>query len=827
MPLLLVPYDSSMRLGMGFNSYTQTNCISDTVKAEGKGQNSSEQLQDVTFTSKFVQGLSEIASAMKISHSTAIKNGTVEVLDNANLIDEDKIKAADLNLLVSVQVMTQTLTLDSSARFQPLEGQGPCISEFNEIYGDSYISGFITGGEFRSIISIRCLDRNGKDAAIREIKQAINRNIDGAGLDGLSALEDTEITVSVSWNAGGEYERHNQPLTLGSVYEAAAAFPSSIKGKRLQNTWAILTKYTSNRSFQQWAPSQSLRPLDYDILKTYTVELFDRFMEYKHLLKKVQHIMSHGEQYIRLSKDRSIPIETNTLIAVRTVLRNEMDKIVTVVELLSKRPELIAQVEVFAFVTSNSLVRQIMDRALAMSMTTKIIVEPATPVVSAMQSEPVVEFSSGESVSEFQEVHTPGSNISDISRPEILSLPIKHESCEAINIDLGSLIAPEVWADLLPVHKDDAISCSPDNGDGKLKILTAVYGLHDVTHFLRKHVTADQRRNLEFVAINDLIGDEIYRSLTPGFVMNLSFLYTYGDGVMRVNSADYNAESPESIIITRESKHAVVKSRLPMMRYNRPIVAIYGGKVYNTEDVLSKIDKNTWVSTGSQSTLNSGSVRFSNDLMGEDPRPGIQKTGVVFFETLDGEVLAGAGLEGQYCTLTECPQLAELTLEITKENEVVKEVPAKSSNKISKKAAKKAAREAIKQAKSNSTNVGPGIVPQCYSYTFECGRLTVIPQNNEPFLTLDGIQFVCQTDGNFVVYSADRRSLWSSGLSVEDSFTVLSFNENGNLGTLGNTPESSWSPDMRHNVGGKLVLSSATPYIQILNKEGERLWYSV
>ncbi|KAF4993227.1 hypothetical protein FGRMN_6591 [Fusarium graminum] len=821
-----------MRLGMGFNSYTQTNCICDAVKAERMGQISTEDhLQDVTFTSKFVQGLSEIANVMNISHSAAIKNGTIDVLGNANFIDEDKIKAADLNLLISVQVVTQTITLDNSTKFQYMEGIRAHPSEFNETYGDSYISGFITGGEFRSIISICCLNHKDKDATIRAIKQAVNKNISGSDPNELSVLQDTEVAISVNCIAGGHYVGPSQPWTLGSVYEAAAAFPSSIKGKQLQRTWAILTKYTANHSFQQWASFQSLRPLDYGLARTYTSDLFNNFIEYKHLLKKVQHIMLHGEQYTQVSKPSSIPVDNSTLIAVRTALRNEMDKIATVVNLLSKHPELLSQIDVFKFTTDNVVVSEIIDQALATSVSTNLTVGPTTPGQSGLHSVSTTELSSDDSVLDFNEIHTPKTNSSEISKTmdSFLAGLIYHKSAEAINIDLGSLIIPGVWADLLPARREDAISCSADNGNRKLKILAAVYGLHDVTRFLQNHITTDQRLSLQFTAINDLIKGENYQSLTPGFVMNLSFLYRYGDGPMRIYSADYDAKSPGSIIVTRISDYHVVRDFSRMFRGKLLILVIYGGRVYNTRDVLSKIDENMWWNANNQTTLNSGRVRFSNDLIGEDPRPGTQKTGVVFFETLDGDVLAAVGLEGQYCTLTEYPQLAEVKLEITKEIEVVEENPAKASKKMAKKAAKKAkkvAREAIKKAESSSTNLGPGIFPRCYSYTFECGKLTVIPQNNEPFLTLDGIQFVCQTDGNFVVCSADRCSLWASGLSVDESFTVLSFNENGNLGTWSNIPGSSWSPDTRHNVGGKLVLSSATPYIQILNKEGERLWHS-
>ena len=35
MALMLAPYNSAMRLGMGFNSYTQTLCVNDVVRKPG------------------------------------------------------------------------------------------------------------------------------------------------------------------------------------------------------------------------------------------------------------------------------------------------------------------------------------------------------------------------------------------------------------------------------------------------------------------------------------------------------------------------------------------------------------------------------------------------------------------------------------------------------------------------------------------------------------------------------------------------------------------------------------------------------------------------
>lgn len=127
---------------MGFNSYTQTMCIDGAVKVTAENKvNVDNPSQVVTYSSKFVERLSDIVSSMNISYSAAIKKGTIEVSGNGNSIDEDKIKASDINLVISVQVINQTTCINDKAEFQPLKDINPGSSAFNDCFGDCYISG--------------------------------------------------------------------------------------------------------------------------------------------------------------------------------------------------------------------------------------------------------------------------------------------------------------------------------------------------------------------------------------------------------------------------------------------------------------------------------------------------------------------------------------------------------------------------------------------------------------------------------------------------------------------------------------------------------------
>ncbi|KAJ7219817.1 hypothetical protein B0H12DRAFT_978585, partial [Mycena haematopus] len=182
MSLLLAPYNDAMRLGMGFNSFTQQLCVNDAVKQAGGKQDipadkslrpqyqpglmtapdggNLDISQNVTWTAKFVDKMSEITDSLNVSGSLAIK---LEAIGgggkaSASFLDSNKFKESDINYFFQVRVTNQHITAPDLTEFAPI----PNIpsSEFNRVYGDSFISGFIEGGEFNALISIKLNDRS-------------------------------------------------------------------------------------------------------------------------------------------------------------------------------------------------------------------------------------------------------------------------------------------------------------------------------------------------------------------------------------------------------------------------------------------------------------------------------------------------------------------------------------------------------------------------------------------------------------------------------------------------------------------------------------------
>ncbi len=114
--ILIAPYNDSMTLGQGYNSFLQVPCLdgaveipenslkTQAVRSGGVGNVS----QVVSYSSRFVEKISDVVRSMNISAASSIKSGTIETSGNSLSVDEAKFAASDLNAVVSVKVINRT-----------------------------------------------------------------------------------------------------------------------------------------------------------------------------------------------------------------------------------------------------------------------------------------------------------------------------------------------------------------------------------------------------------------------------------------------------------------------------------------------------------------------------------------------------------------------------------------------------------------------------------------------------------------------------------------------------------------------------------------------
>lgn len=106
---MLAPYNETMKLGQGFNSFLQHTCIDGAMEVTQKAMEkinveAKNVPQVVSYSSSFIEKLSDVVRSMNTSAGTSIKSGTVVSSGNSTIVDEVKFNSSDLNAVISVKV---------------------------------------------------------------------------------------------------------------------------------------------------------------------------------------------------------------------------------------------------------------------------------------------------------------------------------------------------------------------------------------------------------------------------------------------------------------------------------------------------------------------------------------------------------------------------------------------------------------------------------------------------------------------------------------------------------------------------------------------------
>ncbi|MCJ1249394.1 hypothetical protein MMC30_006617 [Trapelia coarctata] len=274
--------------------------------------------QIVTYTSRFVDKLSDITDDMNISGSLSIKAGKFGGSGRGAFIDSDKFKSSDLNFYISVKVVNQTINFKDALQFNPIRSVNS--DNFREVFGDGFISGFQEGGEFNALVSMKILNKAKKTdiqaeakvaftAGPVDIKAEANVNVAKANIE-----TNTETTIQVSWSGGGHIKPREQQWDIQSLMQAAARFPDLV-AECPQRIYAIVTKYDTLRSFVKNKPAAYTK-LQYENAQIYTNAMMDAYMSYKSLYTRVGSWIFDVQNKTKVIKawldDQNVPKETDT-----------------------------------------------------------------------------------------------------------------------------------------------------------------------------------------------------------------------------------------------------------------------------------------------------------------------------------------------------------------------------------------------------------------------------------------------------------------------------------------------------------------------------------
>ncbi|KAJ6260968.1 hypothetical protein Dda_3631 [Drechslerella dactyloides] len=245
--------------------------------------------QDVRFVARFVNNLSDITEDMNIASAGAIKKGRINNFGD-NFIDVEKFKQADLNFYMRVRVINQKVDLKEGMQFNP---EWVVVEdEFTNCFGDTFISGFVEGGELNALLSIKVLNKAKLQDVETGVKAAFGKSLFTLDTEGKTEWEKrdiddhVEIAVSAIWSGGGRIKSSEKQIPIHSLMDTAANFPDLIASEP-HRTHCILTPYSYLRSFYKDGELQiPLAP--YIHASRWAKELLDAYMDYRGVRRRLE-----------------------------------------------------------------------------------------------------------------------------------------------------------------------------------------------------------------------------------------------------------------------------------------------------------------------------------------------------------------------------------------------------------------------------------------------------------------------------------------------------------------------------------------------------------
>lgn len=181
-------------------------------------------------------------------------------------VDSSKVKESDISFFVQVKVVNQHLVADNLTKFNAIANvPAKDNKRFTDIYGDSFVSGFLEGGEFNALLCMKVGDKS----KVKDIKGSLSLSLEKAGFGVTGKAEggyeakdqashvETSITsvlavrsprpsadhYRVSWTGGGEIRKSSSTgWTIESMAAAAFGFPERVRRcpQRTQYVFAFI-----------------------------------------------------------------------------------------------------------------------------------------------------------------------------------------------------------------------------------------------------------------------------------------------------------------------------------------------------------------------------------------------------------------------------------------------------------------------------------------------------------------------------------------------------------------------------------------------------------
>jgi hypothetical protein len=111
--------------------------------------------QVVSYSSKYVSKLSDVSKDLNVSGSLSIRYGEISGGGSGSYVNTEAFQNSDLNFLVTVTVINQTINIKDQLQFWPInnkKAEDYDSKTLTDTYGDCFISGFQEGGMFTAMV---------------------------------------------------------------------------------------------------------------------------------------------------------------------------------------------------------------------------------------------------------------------------------------------------------------------------------------------------------------------------------------------------------------------------------------------------------------------------------------------------------------------------------------------------------------------------------------------------------------------------------------------------------------------------------------------------
>lgn len=201
-----------------FNTYNHEICVNDAVIVDPEnpggdqyGGDPDTVSQIVSYCTRHVEKVSQVTSAMNISAAASIKTQGFGGGLSGSYVDSDKFKESNVNFFCQVKVVNQVIMGKDLLKFNDIPTlRTRDTKKFTRVFGDSFISGFVEGGELNAIISVKSSD----ESSLKDIKAALEASFGKGGAGASGSIEakfglnsekhisSTETTITVNWTGG-------------------------------------------------------------------------------------------------------------------------------------------------------------------------------------------------------------------------------------------------------------------------------------------------------------------------------------------------------------------------------------------------------------------------------------------------------------------------------------------------------------------------------------------------------------------------------------------------------------------------------------------------